>query len=83
MMMPRSFQVGDHFVARHTDHSGVIRGTIFDIDKEYYHVDWGGWGKKLVPINWVESLRPWTLSCPGERERESMVALKAAVRAGV
>jgi hypothetical protein len=59
----RSFQIGDHFVARNTDHSGVIRGIIFDIDKEYYHVDWAGWGKRLVPISWVESLKPWTLTC--------------------
>jgi hypothetical protein len=68
MMMQRSFQVGDHFVARNTDHSGVIRGTIFDIDEEYYHVVWGEWGKALVPISWVESLRPWTLTCRRERE---------------
>ena len=61
-MIPRSFKIGDHFVARNTDQSAVIRGTIFDIDKEYYHVDWDGWGKKLVPINWVESLKPWTLT---------------------
>ena len=57
-----------HFVARNTDHSGVIRGTIFDIDKEYYHVDWGEWGKKLVPISWVETLKPWTLTCRRERD---------------
>jgi hypothetical protein len=69
-MIPRSFQIGDDFVARNTDHSAVIRGTIFDIDKEYYHVDWGEWGKKLVPITWVESLRPWTLTCrSGARNR--------------
>lgn len=66
--MHRSFQIGDHFVARNTDHCGVIRGIIFDIDKEYYHVDWGEWGKKLVPISWVESLRPWTLTCGSDRE---------------
>ena len=60
-MIHRSFQIGDHFVARNADHSGAIRGAIVDIDKEYYHVDWGEWGKKLVPISWVESLRPWTL----------------------
>ena len=61
-MINRSFQIGDHFVAGNADHSGVIRGTIFDIDKEYYHVDWGERGKKLVPISWVESLKPWTLT---------------------
>lgn len=72
----RSFQIGDHFVARNTDHSGVIRGTIFDIDEEYYHVDWGGWGKRLVPINWVESLKPWTLTCrsgPDSKDRGSRI----------
>jgi hypothetical protein len=67
MMMHRSFQTHDHFVAHNTDQSGVIRGIIFDIDKEYYHVDWGEWGKNLVPISWVESLRPWTLICRRER----------------
>src|SRR5215469_6656966 len=33
-----------------------------------YHVDWGEWGKKLVPIGWVESVMPWTLlAAPDER----------------
>lgn len=48
-------------VARDSDHDFAIRGIIFDIDKEFYHVDWGQWGKKPVPINWVESLLPWRL----------------------
>jgi len=43
------------------DHDFAIRGIIFDIDKEFYHVDWGQWGKKPVPINWVENLQPWRL----------------------
>ena len=44
-------------VARNTD-GAVIRGTIFDLDKEYYHVDWGVWGKKLVLISGLAALRP-------------------------
>jgi hypothetical protein len=67
-MINRSFQIGDHFVAGNADHSGVIRGTIFDIDNEYYHVDWGERGKKRVPISWVESLKPWTLTWRAGRE---------------
>jgi heat shock protein HspQ len=61
MEQSRSFQLGDHVVARDADHDFAIRGIIFDIDKEFYHVDWGQWGKKPVPINWVESLQPWRL----------------------
>ena len=67
MVIHRSFQIGDHFVARNTD-GAVIRGTIFDLDKEYYQVDWDVWGKKLVPINWGESLKPWTLTRRPGRE---------------
>ena len=62
MILHRSFQIGDHFIARTADHTGVIPGTIVDIDREYYHVDWGEWGKKLVPISWVETLRRWMLT---------------------
>jgi hypothetical protein len=62
MIVHRSFQIGDQFVARNADHSGVIAGTIVDIDKEYYQVDWREWGKKPVPISWVESLKPWKLT---------------------
>jgi hypothetical protein len=62
LIIHKSFQIGDHFVAHNADRSGVIPGIILDIDKEYYHVHWGKWGKKLVPISWVESLKPWTLT---------------------
>jgi hypothetical protein len=41
MEQNRSFQLGDHVVARDADHDFAIRGIIFDIDKEFYHVDWG------------------------------------------
>ena len=61
MEQSRSFQLGDHVVARDADQDFAIRGIIFDIDKEFYHVDWGQWGKEPVPINWVESLQPWRL----------------------
>ena len=61
--MRRSFQVGDHFVARSAGQGDPIQGIIFAIDEEYYHVDWGKQrGKKRVPISWVETLRRWTLT---------------------
>jgi hypothetical protein len=68
VIIDRSFQIGDHFVARNADGNGAIPGRIVDIDNEYYHVDWGKWGKKPVPISWVESLSPWTLTCRSGRE---------------
>ena len=61
--MRRSFQVGDHFIARSAGQGDPIRGIISAIDEEYYHVDWGKqWGKKRVPVSWVETLRRWTLT---------------------
>jgi hypothetical protein len=65
---PGSFQIGDHFIARNADNSEAIHGIVVDIDKEYYHVDWGEWGKKQVAIGWVESLSRWTLTCRCESE---------------